>query len=142
TNGGAIYAETGKLSITNSTISGNSTVGDGGGLYQYAGGAGAITTINNSTIANNQATGPSSRGGGIRLVNGTLKLGNSIVSGNTVQNNPSVASDCAADAGHPVTSQDYNILGVSEACALSGTTTGNPLDTDELLGPFADNGGQ
>ncbi|MBO7726741.1 MAG: hypothetical protein J6S40_09790, partial [Thermoguttaceae bacterium] len=71
--GGGIFNESGTLTITNSTISGN-TAGWGGGIYNYG-----TLTIMNSTISGNTA---SYYGGGI-FNRGTLTITNSTISGNT-----------------------------------------------------------
>jgi CSLREA domain-containing protein len=73
-SGGGIY-NGGTLTLTNSTISGN-TASVGGGIF----GEGGALTLTNSTLSGNTA---SSFGGGIELENGTLTLTNSTVSGNT-----------------------------------------------------------
>ncbi len=65
----------GTLTLTNSTVSGNSsTQGDGGGIYNVAG----TLTLTNSTVSGNSAT----QGGGI-VNQGMLTLTNSTVSGNS-----------------------------------------------------------
>jgi hypothetical protein len=76
-NGGGIYQTSGTLTVTNSTISGNTTGGNGGGIYQ----AGNTLTVTNSTISNN--TGAT--GGGIYQAGGTLTITNSTISGNTAR---------------------------------------------------------
>jgi hypothetical protein len=98
-NGGGIY-NNGSLSLSNSTVTGNSAF-IGGGIFntsigtltmsgdtvnnntatQFGGGVGnsGTLTITNSTIAANAAN----RGGGIAN-NGVLKMGNSTVASNTV----------------------------------------------------------
>ena len=72
TVGGGILNE-GTLSLTNCTVSGNTTDIAGGGIYN-----GATLTLANSTVSENIA----GDGGGI-YNNGTLTLTNSTVSGNT-----------------------------------------------------------
>jgi hypothetical protein len=72
TVGGGILNE-GTLSLTNCTVSGNTTDMGGGGIYN-----GATLTLANSTVSENIA----GNGGGI-YNNGTLTLTNSTVSGNT-----------------------------------------------------------
>jgi predicted outer membrane repeat protein len=81
--GGGIY-NVGGLTISNSTISGNSATvdvaGGGGGIFNYGN-----LTIANSTISGNSA----SLGGGVRstggtpLTPGTLRINNSTISGNS-----------------------------------------------------------
>ncbi len=81
-NGGGIYIHNGgTLTVSNSTISGNTTGGgpsgnQGGGIFN-----GGTLTVSNSTISGNTATG-SGLGGGI-FNNGTLTVSNSTISGNT-----------------------------------------------------------
>ena len=75
---GAIYNNNGTLTITNSTISGNTSyvTGRGGGIASYYG----TLTITNSTISGNTA----SRGGGISFTyDGIVTITNSTISGNT-----------------------------------------------------------
>ena len=77
-SGGGIRVDTGALTITNSTVSGNQTT--------YSSGAGISTSrtsvnISDSTISNNTAGG---RGGGMYIgYTGDITLTNSTVSGNT-----------------------------------------------------------
>ena len=80
--GGGIMTEssTSILTLTNSTVSGNSANSQGGGIYNSSG----TLTLTNSTISGNTA---SSNGGGGIFTIGTLTLTNSIVSGNTASNN-------------------------------------------------------
>ena len=74
--GGGVFNSSGTLTVTDSTISGNSTSGyDGGGGGIFNSGA---LTVTNSTISGNLA----SRGGGI-CNSGTLTVINSIISGNS-----------------------------------------------------------
>jgi uncharacterized repeat protein (TIGR01451 family) len=78
-SGGGI-TNSGILTLTNSTVSGNSATdgwpdGGGGGIRNYNG----TVTLNNSTVSGNTAY----FGGGIRN-SGVLTLNNSTVSGNTV----------------------------------------------------------
>jgi len=55
--------------------------GDGGGIYYYDGGT---LTVSNSTLFGNSATGASGKGGGIDSENyGTLTVSNSTLSGNS-----------------------------------------------------------
>ncbi len=84
-----VYATNGlraTVTISNSTISGNSAE-DGGGIYNYEGFAGNATlTITNSTISGNSA---GSNGGGVYndggFGNATLTITNSTISGNSAQ---------------------------------------------------------
>ena len=78
--GGGIY-NTGTLTLTNSTISGNSGSGGsfgGGGIYN----AGGTMTIANSTVSGNTVNS-SFGGGGIVNTGGTMTIINSTISGNS-----------------------------------------------------------
>ena len=70
------------LTVTNSTISGNLAVTDGGGILN-----GGTLTVTNSTISGNTAQ---SDGGGIRGFDYPETLENSIVAGNTGATNPDI----------------------------------------------------
>ena len=77
--GGGIYNDGGMLTLSNSTVSGNTaTGGGGGGIYNYG-----TLTLSNSTVSGNTVIGGIS-GGGIEN-GGTLMLSNSTVSGNTAR---------------------------------------------------------
>ena len=82
--GGGIYNQSGTLTLTNSTISGNKAHTDD--IYTVGSGGGIYNggtlTITNSTISGNTADG----GGGISNW-GTLTLTNSTISGNTASGN-------------------------------------------------------
>jgi CSLREA domain-containing protein len=73
--GGGIINRVGTVTITNSTVSGNTTPSAGGGIFNRDGG---ITLIN-STVSGNSA----SLGGGILNFEGRLNLTNSTVSRNS-----------------------------------------------------------
>ncbi len=74
--GGGIY-NLGTLTVAASTISGNSAKLDGGGIYHDEGTA----TISNSTISGNSA----GHGGGIRISFGTVTVTGSTILGNSAQ---------------------------------------------------------
>ncbi len=74
--GGGIFNDNGTLTLTNSTLAGNSASAGGGGIFNDNG----TLTLTNSTLAGNSASGG---GGGIYNDNGTLKLTNSTLAGNS-----------------------------------------------------------
>ncbi|MEM9030137.1 MAG: right-handed parallel beta-helix repeat-containing protein, partial [Pseudomonadota bacterium] len=79
--GGAIRSFDGAVTLTDSTVSGNSTAGadaSGGGIYGRAGGV----TLTGSTVSDNSTVGANARGGGIFSFN-DVTLTNSKVSGNS-----------------------------------------------------------
>lgn len=77
--GGGVFLNLGAdMDIVDSTISGNTVDGFGGGILTGADGGESLLEITSSTIANNVAT----VGGGIDVLDGTLTLKNSTVSKN------------------------------------------------------------
>lgn len=129
-NGGAIKQETvGSLTITNSTLSGNTANGGGGGISASNG----TITINNSTIASNTGT---NAGGGILLesASATANVNSSIVANNVSSSGP----DIAILAG---TLNASNSL--IEDGTINGTNTNNITATDPGLAPngLQNNGG-
>lgn len=75
-NGGAIYKESNaNLIVTNSTISGNTALGNtadngGGGIFN----AGGTVELNGTTFSNNKATGTSGSGGGLFSLTGSVSI--------------------------------------------------------------------
>jgi hypothetical protein len=119
----------GKLTISNSTFTGNSAVftrgnARGGGISN-----GGVLTISNSTFSGNSAVGSTgSFGGGISSGTVTVKLQNSIIANSTSGGN------CYGT----VTSGGYN-LSSDNTCKLNGP--GDMNDMNPLLGPLTNNGG-
>jgi hypothetical protein len=110
----------GTLTVTNSTISGNSAIMIGGGIHNEG-----TLTVTNSTISGNDALS----GGGIDHNHGTLTLAHSILASN--------GRDCQARADFTtVIDGGYNI--VQDGSCISAPTS---FEADPLLGPLADNGG-
>ena len=66
------------MTVTNSTISGNTTLGRGGGIDADS------ATITNSTISGNFTTGNGASGGGLFAIN-ELTVTNSTITGNSVK---------------------------------------------------------
>jgi hypothetical protein len=148
----------GVMSITNCTISGNSSDASagcprfGGGIYN----AGTLT-LTSSTISGNQGYG-GAQGGGIlndqilNLVNCTIAnnsadLGGGILnipSGTVNGKNTIIATNYAPtspDFYGSLISQRYNLIGNTSGMTITGDTTGNQTNVNPLLGPLQDNGG-
>jgi CSLREA domain-containing protein len=156
--GGGIIND-GHLTITDSTLSGNTTNGGSGGALENRGNA----TLTNVTVSDNRATfqgagidhdGPSLTlnnvtvsgntsgagamaavgGAGINNALGTVSLNNTIVAGNT-----DLGTTNRPDCQGPVTSLGNNLIGTTRGCGFV------PSQGDKvgpaLLGPLADNGG-
>lgn len=79
-DGGGIYSE-GPISITNSTIDGNSAGDEGGGVGLS--GASSSLHMTQSTVSSNSVTAQNSAGGGISSSVGNLTIIDGTISGNT-----------------------------------------------------------
>jgi hypothetical protein len=148
TGGGGIFTS-GVLTLTRCTVSGNQTEGLGGGVWAQRMAVATVTTINDSTIANNVSfgTSPSSGGGGVVQLNDTLAINDSTITGNSDAtgsagginvgssyvtfrlNNSVVAGNSSADGAAPdirgaVASGGGNFIGVGDA-NLTGIADGS-----------------
>lgn len=109
--------------IVNSTISGNSSLDNGGGIY------GGGISLNSVTITGNTA---SASGGG--FAGGAITASkNSIIAGNSASSGPDVSGT--------LNSQGYNLIGNSSGATIAGDLTGNIVDVSAGLDTLADNGG-
>jgi hypothetical protein len=144
--GGGIYNNAGTLTLTNSTVSGNtascSASGSGNGCRAEGGGLylNSATTLANSTVTANTAScttsaGAScSTGGGGTFSDGE---GTSVLSlGATIVALQLAGADCDGDAS---TSNGFN-LDSDTTCGLSGTGDQSGV-VNPLLGPLQNNGG-
>jgi hypothetical protein len=121
---GGIKTDSGTVIVTDSTLSGNSaTLGGslGGGIESYQ----SSTTVIDSTLSGNSAA----TGGGIQYQSGTLHLGATILAENTPGN------DCA---GGGITDEGYNIDD-DGSCGFSAPSISDSHTI--ALGPLANNGG-
>ncbi|HXQ01623.1 MAG TPA: choice-of-anchor Q domain-containing protein, partial [Candidatus Udaeobacter sp.] len=125
--GGGISNEYGLISIVNSTISGNSAQDAGGGISNYDG----LVQIANSTLSGNSAAA----GGGIYNV---AQYAATIETGNTILNGGASGENIFNDGG-TITSHGYNLSSDDGGGYLIGL--GDQINTDPLLAPLQDNGG-
>ena len=141
----------GRLTINNSSITGNTTIQSSGGALRNLG----VVSISNSTISGNHATGS---GGAIhqwgdiremiRLYHVTFSDNSSDSNGNDIfryQGSFSSQSCIFASnnggnscSGYSVGSLGFN-LGIDDSCGLNQLT--DLPNTDPILGPLADNDG-
>ncbi len=147
--GGGIYnSSVAILTLTNSTLSSNDTlggtssgsagIGRGGGLFmQGSTTGGGQATVVSATIVGNTA----GDGGGILNSSGTLTLNNTIVALNTGTPNPDVRGAVNA-------SSKFNLIGIGTAglTGITNGTNGNQIGTaaspiDPLVGALQSNGG-
>jgi CSLREA domain-containing protein len=145
---GAGIANSGVLTVTSSTITGNTATDQGGGIFN-----GGTLTVSNSTIAGNTAT---NQGGGL-FNGGTATFSFATVSGNgagsgggvfssgtgstttltgTVLAKSTSGGDCA---GGSLTSSGHNLVQAPGSCFSAGAT--DVTGKDPKLGPLGDNGG-
>lgn len=138
---GAIHIDTliGTLQLENSTFSGNSAVS--GGAIALTSGAGSLL-VQNCTITQNTASGTSATtgGGGIfrtSILNNSITLVNSIVSGNTNSGAPDIRTDSFTTAH-----VNYSAIG-SNAGFTEAAGSGNniPFGTNLNLDVLAGSGG-
>jgi len=164
--GGGI-ANYGTLTLTNCTLSGNSTSGSGGGISNGYQGTAILT---NCTLSDNAASGS---GGGISnrnwataiLTNCTLSdnaatfgggiynspgcggcgpfgspiEGGRLTLGNTIVANSPSGGDCS---GERITDGGHNLIeDATSSCGVSNGVNGNIIGVDPLLSPLANNGG-
>ncbi len=134
--GGGIR-NSGTLTVTNSTLSGNTASGDsGGGIYNNG-----TLTVTNTTLSGNTAT----FGGGIAN-NGTLTLTNSTLSGNTVTNgggifnsgtltltNSTLSNNSASNNGGGIANAGPLTLTNSTISGNSATSGGGIFNTNSAL---------
>lgn len=126
------------LSAANSTFSGNSAVGSGGGLYLASG---STSDLANITVTDNTADsdGNGNGDGGGLAGGGSVAMRNSILSGNHDLSPANEAPDCGG--GDSLVSGGFNLVGSQSGCA-SATWSGDDIfGTDSLLLPLADYGG-
>jgi hypothetical protein len=107
TDGGGVLNYHGEVTITDSTISGNTAVARGGGVYNNG-----TLTITNSTISHN--TSLAVDGGGVANEGGEATITNSIISDNDADGGGGVAND-----GGEVTIENSTISG-NHAKAIGG----------------------
>jgi CSLREA domain-containing protein/uncharacterized repeat protein (TIGR01451 family) len=139
-SGGGIY-NTGVLTLTNSTVSGNQAaglIGVGGGIYS---GYGSVATILYSTITGNIAANGS--GGGFNIEGASVTLIGSIVSGNSAATGPEID----VNNGGRLDLSRYNVFGFNGNAGLrnafpSGSDRVAPGPLASILNAtLADNGG-
>jgi predicted outer membrane repeat protein len=131
---GGIY-NFGRITVTNSTISGNSSDSDSrgtGGIINIG-----TARLNNVTIYRNTTNAivdPESSGGLLATAAATTSVSNTIIAGNS---DGRAWRDCTGT----VTSGGYNLIENAADCRLTGSAAGNITDRDPQLSPLALNFG-
>ena len=129
---GAIW-NAGIMTISNTTLSNNSSwCTGGGGILNRDGGT---MTISNTTISNNADTSYGNAGGGgiFNENGGTVNMVNTIVANNSAGSGPDIYGT--------VNSLDYNLIEDTTGATITGTTTHNITGVDPRLGALSYNGG-
>jgi CSLREA domain-containing protein len=134
--GGGIYNE-GDLTVSGSTISGNSAEIDGGGIYNI----GTLTVTDDSTISDNTAEGSSngSFGGGITNW-GTLTVSGSTISGNTATGGTDPGSFGGQGGGIFNGARSAGTMKVTDSTISDNSATAGQPDVGETVG-FGGRGG-
>ncbi|MDW8392512.1 MAG: hypothetical protein RMK84_20585, partial [Oscillochloridaceae bacterium] len=115
----------GTLTVTNSTFSGNSAAGLGGGIYNDGG----TLTVTNSTFSGNSASAGGG-GGGLYVPGGTATLKNTIIANSTS------GGDCVGS----LSGTNNNLIEDStNACGLVNNSNGNIIGQDPNLGALTGN---
>lgn len=123
--GGGGIQNNGTITLTNVTISGNSSSGQGAGIDSIG-----TVTLQNVTISGNTSTADVAAIGGVRNNAGvSVTVRNTIISGNT-----------PANCGGTITSQGNNIDN-GATCGFVAGVSGDLPGTDPLLRALALNGG-
>src|SRR5262249_37311881 len=140
--GGICNSGLGTLTLTNSTLSANSSKDGGGGIYNSG-----DATLTHATLTSNRADSDNDgfgAGGGISFSGPhTLKLSSTIVARHFLGS----GTDRDDVAGTVAATSSFNLVG--DGTGLTGIThgvNGNQVGTalapiDPLLGPLQDNGG-
>ncbi|NEP14922.1 MAG: PEP-CTERM sorting domain-containing protein [Symploca sp. SIO2C1] len=146
--GGGIFNEpdpTSILTVTNSTISGNTAETNGGGIFN---GGGSILNVSNSTITDNTAdsdgNGSGNSGGIFNL--SSAEIEDTIIAGNFDTTNNAGSGSIVPDVSGEFTSNGYNLIGNVDG-GTGFNATGDQVGTstnllDPLLGSLQDNGGR
>jgi CSLREA domain-containing protein len=136
--GGGIYNDA-DLTVTGSTISGNSAELDGGGIYNDGGGT---LTVSGSTISGNTAQGGTLGGVGGGISNwGTLTVTGSTVSGNTAKGGTAPDSFGGFGGGIHNGADDAGTMTITDSTISDNTATAGQPAVGETVGNGGFGGG-
>jgi Ca2+-binding RTX toxin-like protein len=140
THSGGVFSNTSvaQLTAVNSTISGNSATGDGGGIRLFDG----TVTLRNTTLAGNTAdaedNGNGDAGGLALAGSASASVRNTLVATNVDRGGE--APDCEVSAS-TLTSTGNTLIGTLTGCDGYTSGPGDVSGVDPRLGPLAFNGG-
>lgn len=113
--GGIIVASTNVLTVTNCTVSGNTSFTRGGGVYILGG---ATHRIYGTTFSGNTSSG---NGGGLVALNGaTVNMVNSTFSGNRALNGGGIYDDISGGSGGQTTLRNVTVAGNTATTGQGG----------------------
>jgi hypothetical protein len=138
-NGAAIAGNgAAQLEIVNSTIAGNSADNNGGGISWNSS---LPLTISSSTIAGNTAgadnAGTNVGGGIYRASTGVIQIADTLLANNVVGRTTPVQDQCAG----AFSSSGYNLRSSNDVACTGFTGTGDVVNANPLIGMLAPNGG-
>jgi len=133
-DGGGIYNDGATVTVSNSTLSGNSAVVAGLGIYNTWGGGNAALTLRHSTLSGNlaDAAGGSSYNDSFFPGSAPLEMADTIL-------NAASGGNLFNNGKGMITSLGYNLCSDDGSGYLNGP--GDQIHTDPLVGPLPDNGG-
>jgi len=121
----------GTLTITNSTLTGNAAVA-GGGVYSTG-----PATLTNVTVSGNTA---SSSGGDVMRVTGSFTLMNALIADNTAPSGPDASGNFASGSKNTIIVNGSGMTGLTDGA--NGNIVGSAgRPVNPLLGPLGDYGG-
>lgn len=132
------------LVVVNSTVSGNSSAGDAGGIRNDGDlMLHHVTVVRNAADTDGDGNGDgggisTSRRANISMVSATYES----VIGLNIDASPVVTNRIPVpDCSGTLVVQNYGLLQHTQGCQLSGTLSGAMIGVDPILGPLQDNGG-
>jgi CSLREA domain-containing protein len=136
--GGGLGVTGAQVTVTNSTIDGNTADRDGGGVYASTG---ATVNLNNTTVSENTADndtgGPGDipgLGGGLYADGGGVTVTNTILSDNIDTSAAILANDCSG-----AITVSYTLIEDGVGCTPTGSN--NLIGMGAAIGPLTNNGG-
>jgi CSLREA domain-containing protein len=137
--GGIFFTSPGTLKVTNSTLSGNESSAWGGALSTDEGTTNLQSATINRNVADADADFQGDGGGLDQFGTATVKLRNTILSGNLDRSSFPENPDWNCNGG--VVSEGYNLLSSNAGCAVA-PATGDQTAADPGLAFLANNGGK
>jgi CSLREA domain-containing protein len=133
TEGGGLQTS-GDARLTNTTLSSNEAARDGGAIQNRDGGT---VALNNVTIARNRAgtKGAGTGGGFVNEKAATFQAANSLIADN------SASQGAAPDCSGVLSSEGYLLIGSQAGCTIQGSTQGNVYGVKAQLDRLAPNNG-